>query len=102
MATHKVLFKGDSEIDQLFQIFRILGTPDENVWPGVSSLPDFRPTFPSWKRQDLSIFNSQLDEEGLDLLKRLLVYRPEDRLTAKAALSHAFFRNVQIVKPPFL
>nr|AGH55864.1 Cyclin dependent kinase 2 [Brachionus manjavacas] len=102
MATHRVLFKGDSEIDQLFQIFRILGTPDEKVWPGVSKLPDFKPTFPNWQRQDLSLHNSQLNEEGLDLLKRLLVFRPEDRLTAKAALSHAFFRNVQIIKPPFL
>ena len=100
MATHKVLFKGDSEIDQLFQIFRILGTPDEKVWPGVSRLPDFKSTFPNWQRQKLSLFNPQLNEEGLDLLTKLLVYKPEDRLTAKAALSHAFFRNVQIVKPP--
>jgi hypothetical protein len=38
----KVLFKGDSEIDQLFQIFRILGTPDEKVWCGVSQLSDYK------------------------------------------------------------
>ena len=38
----KVLFKGDSEIDQLFQIFRILGTPDEKVWNGVSQLSDYK------------------------------------------------------------
>ncbi len=28
MVTKKVLFQGDSDIDQLYRIFRILGTPD--------------------------------------------------------------------------
>ena len=102
MATHKVLFRGDSEIDQLFQIFRVLGTPDERTWPGVSQLPDYKSTFPSWTRQKLAIYNPQLNEEGLDLLSKLLVYKPDERITAKAALSHAFFRNVQIIKPPYM
>jgi serine/threonine protein kinase len=38
MVTKKVLFQGDSDIDQLYRIFRILGTPDETVWPGVTKL----------------------------------------------------------------
>uniref|UniRef100_A0A8C0VYR4 Cyclin-dependent kinase 2 n=1 Tax=Castor canadensis TaxID=51338 RepID=A0A8C0VYR4_CASCN len=37
MVTRRALFPGDSEIDQLFRIFRTLGTPDEVVWPGVTS-----------------------------------------------------------------
>ena len=36
MVTKRPLFPGDSEIDQLFKIFRQLGTPTEEVWPGVS------------------------------------------------------------------
>ena len=102
MATHKVLFRGDSEIDQLFQIFRVLGTPNENVWPGVSQLPDYNATFPNWSPQNLSIYNPQLDREGLDLLQKLLVYTPEERITAKSALKHDFFKNVQIIKPPLM
>lgn len=102
MATHKVLFRGDSEIDQLFQIFRVLGTPDEKVWPGVTRLPDFKPTFPNWTRQKLSHVNPQLNEEGIDLLSKMLIYKPEDRFSAKQALTHPFFRNVQIVKPQFM
>lgn len=38
----RALFPGDSEIDELFRIFRLMGTPNEEVWPGVSSLPDFK------------------------------------------------------------
>ena len=35
------LFMGDSEIDQLVQIYRILGVPSEDTWRGVESLPKF-------------------------------------------------------------
>ena len=41
------LYPGDSEIDELFKIFRTLGTPNEELWPGVSKLPDYKPTFPN-------------------------------------------------------
>jgi hypothetical protein len=30
------------EIDELYKIFQVLGTPSEAVWPGVSHLPDFK------------------------------------------------------------
>lgn len=102
MATHKVLFKGDSEIDQLFQIFRILGTPNEKNWPGVSELSDYKSTFPNWSKGRLSSCAPQLNEDGIDLLNKLLVYKPEDRMTARSALQHPFFRNVEIIKPPFM
>jgi hypothetical protein len=40
---------GDSEIDQIFKIFKVLGTPNELNWPEALKLPDFKPTFPKWK-----------------------------------------------------
>ena len=43
------LFLGDSEIDQLYKIFRTLGTPGEEEWPGISELKDYKSTFPKWK-----------------------------------------------------
>ena len=27
---------------------RVLGTPNEEVWPGVTALPDFKSAFPKW------------------------------------------------------
>jgi len=36
------LFPGADVEDQLKRIFRLLGTPGEQSWPGVSLLPDFR------------------------------------------------------------
>jgi len=36
MYLKKPLFKGDSEIDQIYQIFKFLGTPTENEMPEVT------------------------------------------------------------------
>ena len=33
---------GDSEIDQIFKIFKVLGTPNENNWPDALKLKDFK------------------------------------------------------------
>jgi serine/threonine protein kinase len=46
MLTTHPLFPGESQIDQLFRIFRTLGTPTEEVWPSVSTLPDYNENFP--------------------------------------------------------
>lgn len=68
LATKKPLFHGDSEIDQLFRIFRALGTPNNEVWPEVESLQDYKNTFPKWKPGSLASHVKNLDENGLDLL----------------------------------
>lgn len=45
----KALFAGLCEIDQLFQIFQIMGTPNAQMWPGFEELPYYQETlFPSW------------------------------------------------------
>ncbi|KAF4622005.1 hypothetical protein D9613_009298 [Agrocybe pediades] len=87
------LFPGDSEIDQIFKIFRILGTPNEESWPGVSQLPDYKATFPQWSRQDLSRIVTTIDEAGLDMLKRTLTYDSAKRISAKRALTHPYFAD---------
>ncbi|XP_043916623.1 cyclin-dependent kinase 2-like [Protopterus annectens] len=101
MVTGRPVFPGDSEIDQLFRIFRTLGTPDESVWSGVSHLPDYKPDFPNWCKQDINKVVPNLDPEGKDLLLQLLQYDPNQRISAKAALSHRYFWNVVIHLPSF-
>ncbi|KAI9712771.1 MAG: Cyclin-dependent kinase catalytic subunit [Bogoriella megaspora] len=91
MCTRKPLFPGDSEIDEIFKIFRVLGTPSEQDWPGVTSFPDFKASFPKWQRSDLQAAVPGLDDEGLDLLDAFLVYDPAGRISAKQALQHPYF-----------
>jgi len=85
------LFPGDSEIDQIFKIFRILGTPNDEIWPGVGKLPDYKPTFPQWSKQDLAWIVSSLDEDGIDMLQSTLTYDSAKRISAKRALIHPYF-----------
>eukprot|EP00775_Hariotina_reticulata_P006675 gene6675-6899_t len=94
MVNHRPLFPGDSEIDELYKIFMKLGTPDENVWPGVRSLPDYKETFPKWRPVPLTEICPHLDPLGLDLLSKMLVYDPQLRITARTALQHAYFHDI--------
>ncbi|XP_017740207.1 PREDICTED: cyclin-dependent kinase 3 isoform X1 [Rhinopithecus bieti] len=93
MVTRKALFPGDSEIDQLFRIFRMLGTPSEATWPGVTQLPDYKGNFPKWTRKGLGEIVPSLEPEGRDLLMQLLQYDPSRRITAKTALAHPYFSS---------
>ncbi|XP_044758406.1 cyclin-dependent kinase 1 isoform X1 [Coccinella septempunctata] len=100
MATKRPLFQGDSEIDQLFRIFRILTTPTEETWPGVSTLPDYKATFPKWKNYILTRQVKNMDNDALDLLQQMLVYNPSDRISAKRIAQHPYLQNVDTsVKP---
>jgi len=82
------------QIDELFKIFRLLGTPDDAAWPGVASLPDYRDTFPAWPARPLADAVPTLDAAGVDLLRSMLRYSPSARVTAKAALGHPWFADV--------
>ena len=97
VTTGRPLFKGKSEIDQLFKIFRALGTPHEAEWQGSSDLPDMKVTFPKWKvngNEKLIEMCPELasEPEAMDLLTQMLQMEPSKRITMKAALQHPFFK----------
>ncbi|KAK7864816.1 hypothetical protein R5R35_001621 [Gryllus longicercus] len=94
MVTRKPLFQGDSEIDQLFRIFRTLRTPTEEIWPGVSKLPDYKSSFPNWTQNTLANSVQGMDEKGLDLLQKMLEYNPSERISAKSAVNHPYFSTL--------
>ncbi|CAE8583378.1 unnamed protein product [Polarella glacialis] len=96
MATGFVLFPGESEIGTLFKIFQVLGTPSEELWPGVLELPDFSKKFPNFPRTELSAIRENatgLGSEGAELLSSCLRYVPEARPTEDELLLHPFFRE---------
>lgn len=83
MVLKRPLFPGDSEIDELYRIFRLRGTPTEENWPGITGLKDWKPNFPVWHRQPLEKTVPTLCPEGVDLLHRMIEYDPARRISAK-------------------
>jgi cyclin-dependent kinase len=86
----------------------VLGTPDDRIWPGVSELPDYKPTFPQWSPQPLPAVIPSLDEDGYDMLQvrlsdrsfgfpsdyptqQSLTYNQAQRISAKRMKRHAWF-----------
>ncbi|CAB1322694.1 unnamed protein product, partial [Coregonus sp. 'balchen'] len=54
MAAGRPLFPGSTVEDELHLIFRLLGTPSEDSWPGISSMEEFKSyKFPKYKTQPL-------------------------------------------------
>ncbi|URE25594.1 splicing factor U2AF [Musa troglodytarum] len=86
LVTTHALFPGDSELQQLLYIFRLLGTPTEEVWPGVERLSNWH-EYPKWSPKSLSSAVPNLDADGLDLLSIAL--------TVEGAMRHddASFRR---------
>lgn len=98
MADGEALFPGDSEIDQLFQIQRILGRfPDE-----LNEEFSRNPRYLGYKFPDLSRpetlekrYIGRLSKKALSLMGGLLELLPENRLTAVQALAHPYFDGVR-------
>ncbi|KAJ1785074.1 negative regulator of the PHO system, partial [Coemansia sp. RSA 2399] len=94
MYTGRPLFAGSSNDDQLMKIFRIMGTPSEATWPGVSRLQNWKNTFPPYPMQRLEQHLPQMDPFAIDLLKKLLVYDPNLRWEAAQCLAHPYFQDL--------
>jgi len=100
MVNRRPLFQGDSEIDQLFRIFRVLRTPTEEIWPEVTKLPDFKPSFPNWTTFSLKQSMKKLEDAGMDLLEKMLIYDPSKRISARKALLHPYFDDLDKMSLP--
>lgn len=96
----RTLFRADNELDQLRNIFESLGMPSESTMPGWDRkysrgpLPRFeKPPTRTLSRRFSANPNSSryLSDKGYQLLKRMLCFDPNRRISAEEALSHEWF-----------
>ncbi|KAF2764211.1 serine/threonine protein kinase, CMGC family, CDC2/CDK subfamily [Teratosphaeria nubilosa] len=91
MFTGRPLFPGTTNEDQLLKIFRLMGTPSERSWPGITQFPEYKNNWPVYATQELRHILPGVDREGLHLLGLMLQMRPEMRCSAQQALGHRWF-----------
>ncbi|KAJ8905207.1 hypothetical protein NDN08_001716 [Rhodosorus marinus] len=91
----KPLFPGESFVDQLVQIIKVVGTPSKEEIESMNrNCTEFKS--PQIKAQPWSkVFSSRQSPEAVDLVKNLLQYNPKKRLTPVASLAHPFFDELR-------
>jgi glycogen synthase kinase 3 beta len=89
------LFPGESGVDQLVEIIKVLGTPTrEQITTMNPNYTEFK--FPQIKAHPWSkVFRSRVPAEAVDLVSNLLVYCPDERKTPMEALLHTFFDDLR-------
>ncbi|KAL1142389.1 hypothetical protein V6Z11_A11G094100 [Gossypium hirsutum] len=89
------LFPGESGVDQLVEIIKILGTPTRE------EIKCMNPNYTEYKFPQIKahpwhkIFHKQLPPAAVDLVSRLLQYSPNIRCTSLEACAHPFFDNLR-------
>ncbi|KAJ2996598.1 negative regulator of the PHO system [Globomyces sp. JEL0801] len=95
LATGKPLFPGKTNEDQLIRIFKLMGTPTEESWPGVSQFPEWKP-FEQYPMREIGLHVIMLGHPAADLMSRMLQYRPQARVSARDALTHIYFKGTTL------
>jgi len=89
------LFPGESGVDQLVEIIKVLGTPTRDEIHAMNpNYTEFK--FPQIKAHPWSkVFSKRMPADAIDLVSKLLQYSPSQRTTAIAALCHPFFDELR-------
>jgi len=89
------LFPGDSGVDQLVEIIKVLGTPTrEEISAMNSNYTEFK--FPQIKAcQWRKVFRSKTPEEAMDFIGSTLAYAPERRVKPLEGCAHPFFDELR-------
>lgn len=97
MIIGRPLFPGESSMDQLVEIIKVLGTPTREevvaMNPGYTDFHKFQQLKPQpWAK----VFKRHvLPPDALDVLARMLTYVPTERITALQACAHPYFDELR-------
>ena len=90
------LFPGESGVDQLIEIIKVLGTPTKeeifamNPHHNSFKFPQIRPH--PWPK----VFRNKQPQNAIDLVSKMLRYEPKERIDPLDALAHPFFDELRV------
>ncbi|KAG8928399.1 hypothetical protein FRC03_012361 [Tulasnella sp. 419] len=103
LLLNEPVFQAKSELEMLGLIFKLLGSPTEESWPGFSKLPLAKTiNVPVQPYSNLRTRFRYVSQAGLDLLSKLLTYDPAQRISAEEAINHPYFSEAPLPKHPDL
>lgn len=92
LYTLRPLFPGTSEIDQIFKICSVMGTPPKDEWEEgykLAAAMNFR--WPQCVTTNLKSIIPHASQESLHLMKDMLSWNPSKRPTASQSLKYQYF-----------
>jgi serine/threonine protein kinase len=88
------LFAGTSELDQIYKICSVLGTPNHVTWAeGMRLASQIGFNFPTFPTMNLSTLIPSASTDAINLLTEMLRFDPQKRPTAQQILQHPYFSN---------
>lgn len=101
LYTLRPLFPGSSEVDTIFKICQVLGTPKKNDWPEgfqLASAMNFR--WPQCVPSNLKTLIPNASPEAIHLMTDLLQWDPKRRPASAQALRYSYFHVGQALGTP--
>ncbi|KAM4694000.1 serine/threonine-protein kinase ICK isoform 1-T2 [Discoglossus pictus] len=99
--TLRPLFPGSSEIDTMFKICQVLGTPKKTDWPEgyqLASSMNFR--WPQFVPNNLKTLVPNASSDAIQVMRDMLQWDPKKRPTAAQALRYSYFHVGQALGTP--
>ena len=95
LYTRRPLFPGSSEIDQIYKICSVLGTPSHTDWAqGHQLAVNMSFKFPQFSSTHLSqVLGNRVGARAISLLYSIISWNPSWRSSAQESLKHSYFRQ---------
>lgn len=101
ILTFVPLFPGENELDQIHKIHNILGTPAPELLEKFQKLASHMVfNFPPTEGSGFERLVTNASAEAKALIKKMLAYNPDDRISARQVMKDPYFRELREMEQP--